>query len=97
MLAYWHYHVYSEYTNYLVQKKKLNTVKAATFGSELVTLRICKYFIVVLRYKLRVFGVILEGPAYVVFDNCGVVKNMSILELLIHKKQNVINYHSVHE
>ena len=45
--------------------KKYNTVEAATFGSELVVLRICKDLIFALRYKLQRFGVILEGLAYV--------------------------------
>ena len=43
------------------------------------------------------FGVILEVPAYVFCDNSGVVKNMIILESVIHKKHNVIKYHSVCE
>ena len=42
-------------------------VEAETFGSEFVTLYICKELIVVLRYKLRMFGVPLDGPAVLVF------------------------------
>ena len=40
-------------------------VEAAPFGSEFVTLRICKEFIVALRYRLRIFGVPIDGPANV--------------------------------
>ena len=54
------------------------TVKADTFGSELVVFRICMDLIVALRYKLRMFGVRLESPAYVFCDNHRVVNNMSI-------------------
>ena len=43
------------------------------------------------------FGVRLKGPAYVFYDDCGVVKNMSIPESVLHKKHNTNNYHSVHE
>ena len=43
--------------------KRQNTVEAATFGSELNALRICKEMIVALRYKLRMFGVPVDGPA----------------------------------
>ena len=43
------------------------------------------------------FGVRLEGPEYIFCDNRGVMKNMSILESLIHKKHDEINYHSVCE
>ena len=44
--------------------KKYNTVKVNKFGSELVALSICKDLTFVLRYKLWMFGVRLEGPAY---------------------------------
>jgi hypothetical protein len=35
--------------------KRQNTVEAATFGSKMVALQICKEFIVAMRYKLRMF------------------------------------------
>ena len=44
--------------------KRHNMVEAAMFGSELVAIRICKDLIVAQRYKLRIFGVRLEGPTY---------------------------------
>jgi hypothetical protein len=77
--------------------KRQNTVEAATFGSELVALRICKELIVALRYKLRMFGVPIDGPANVFCDNRGVVKNASIPESTLMKKHNAINYHAVRE
>jgi hypothetical protein len=77
--------------------KKQNTIEVATFGSEFVALRICKEMIVALRYKLRMFGVPIEGPANVFCDNRGVVKNASIPESTLMKKHNAINYHAVQE
>jgi hypothetical protein len=77
--------------------KRQNTVEAATFGSEFVALRICKELIVALRYKLRMFGVPIDGPANVFCDNRGVVKNASIPESTLMKKHNAINYHAVRE
>jgi hypothetical protein len=77
--------------------KRQNTVEAATFGSEFVALRICKELIVALRYKLRMFGVPIEGPTNVFCDNRGVVKNVSIPESTLMKKHNAINYHAVRE
>ena len=77
--------------------KRQNTVKSATFGSEFVALRICKDLIVALRYKLRMFGVPIDGPANVFCDNRGVVKNASIPESTLMKKHNAINYHAVRE
>jgi hypothetical protein len=72
-------------------------VEAATFGSEMVSLRICKEFIVAMRYKLRMFGVPIEGPANVFCDNRGVVKNTSMPESTLKKKHNAINFHAVRE
>jgi hypothetical protein len=43
------------------------------------------------------FGVELDGLANVVCDDCGVVKNVSIPELMLMKKHNAINYHVVRE
>jgi hypothetical protein len=77
--------------------KRQNTVEAATFGSEFVALRICKELIVTLRYKLRMFGVPIVGPANVFCDNRGVVKNASLPESTLSKKHNAINYHAVRE
>ena len=81
----------------IVYSKRQNTVEAATFGSEFVALRICKELIVALRYKLRMFGVPIEGPANVFCDNRGVVKNASVPESVLMKKHNAINYHAVRE
>ena len=46
-----------------------NTVEEATFGSEIVALRICTELIFALHYKLRMFGVLLDRPADVFCDN----------------------------
>ena len=70
-------------------------VEAATFGSEFVALRICKELIVALRYKLRMFGIPIEGPTNVFCDNHGVVLNSSRPESTLKKKHNAINYHVV--
>ena len=67
------------------------------FRSEFVVLRICKELIVALQYKLRMFGIPIDGPANVFCDNCGVVKNVSIPESTLMKKHNAINYHAVQE
>jgi hypothetical protein len=77
--------------------KRQNTVEAATFGSEFVALRICKELIVALRYKLRMFGVPIDGPANVFCDNRGVVLNASVPNSTLQKKHNSINYHAVRE
>ena len=77
--------------------KKQNTVESSSFGSEFVALRIAKEMIVALRYKLRMFGVPLRGPASILCDNQGVVKNASVPESALSKRHNAINYHAVRE
>ena len=77
--------------------KRQNTVESSTFGSELVSMRICRDLIVSLRYKLRMFGLNLQGPAYTYCDNAGVVKNVSVPQSVLHKRHNAINYHVIRE
>jgi hypothetical protein len=89
--------IYVQNAPILWYSKRQNTVEVATFGSEMVALRICKELIVAICYKLRMFGVEDDGPANVFCDNHGVVKNVSILELTLMKKHNAIYYHAVRE
>ena len=77
--------------------KKQNTVESSSFGSEFVALRTARDLIVGLRYKLRMFGVPLAGPANVLCDNAAVVKNTSIPQSVLTKRHNAINYHIVRE
>ena len=72
-------------------------MESSTFESELVALRIAREFIVALRYKLRIFGVPLDGPTDVICDNQGVVENTSLPQLTLGKKHNAVNYHVVRE
>ena len=46
-----------------------------------------------LRYKLRCFGIPVEGTAEVFCDNMSVVRNLSIPTSALNKKYNVIYYH----
>ena len=43
------------------------------------------------------FGVLIDGPVNVFCDNHSMVKNLSILEPMLLKKHNAINYHAVWE
>jgi hypothetical protein len=77
--------------------KKQNTVESSTFGLELVALQIAKDLIVALQIKLKMFGVLIDGPANVFCDNQGVVYHTLIPESTLNKKHNAINYHIVWE
>ena len=75
--------------------KRQNTVESSSFGSKFVALRAAKDMVVALRYKLRMFGVPIDGPANVFCDNNGVVKNTTIPESMLTKTHNAINYHAI--
>jgi hypothetical protein len=77
--------------------KRQNTVESSTFGSEFVALRTAVELIISLRYKLRMFGVHVDGPANVFCDNQGVVYNSTSPESVLTKKHNSICYHRVRE
>ena len=72
-------------------------MESSSFGSEFVALRAAKDMLVALRYKLRMFGVPIDGPANVFYDNNGVVKNTTTPESMLAKKHNAIDYHAVRE
>ena len=77
--------------------KRQNTVESSTFGSEFVALRICLELLEGLRYKLRMFGIPIDGPADVYCDNNSVVLSASVPTTMLNKKHNAICYHRVRE
>ena len=50
-----------------------------------------------LRYKLRMMGIPLSGPAYVYGDNMSVIHNTTTPESTLKKKHSSIAYHFVRE
>jgi hypothetical protein len=77
--------------------KKQNTVESSTFGSEFVAMRIAVEKIRALRYKLRMFGIPIEGPTSVLGNNESVVNSVSKMEARLNKKHNAICFHAVRE
>ena len=77
--------------------KRQNTVESSTYSSEFVALRIAAEKIIALRYKLRMFGIPIEGHANVFCDNEAVYKNASIAESTLKKKHNSVAFHKVRE
>ncbi len=73
--------------------KRTNTVESSTFGSELVAMRSAVDLIEGLRYKLRMFGIPIEGPTDIFCDNEAVTKNCGIPESTLKKKHHSIAYH----
>lgn len=67
-------------------------------GSEFVAMRIAVELVEALRYKLRMFGVPIEGRSTNVFcDNKAATKNAMHPESTLKKKDNAIAYHQTQE
>lgn len=77
--------------------KKMNSIETSTFGSEFMALKIATEIVQGLRYKLRMMGVPLDGPAHVCVDNQSVVYNTTLPESTLKKKSNAVAYHFVRE
>jgi len=77
--------------------KKQNTCESSTFGSEFVAMRIATERLRALRYKLRMFGIPIEGAATLLGDNESVVNSASKVEARLNKKHNAICFHTVRE
>ena len=77
--------------------KKQNTVEISTFGSEFIASRIAIELIESLRYKLRMFGVPLQGPTNLFMDNEAVYQNTSVPESTLKKKHLSCAYHRCRE
>jgi hypothetical protein len=77
--------------------KRQNTVESSTFGSEFVALKIATELLQGLRFKLRMMGIPMDGPANVFCDNKSVVINSSVPESTLKKKHVSICYHRVRE
>ena len=71
-----------------------NTVESSTFSSEFIAMKTCMESIVSLRFKLRMFGVPINGPADVMCDNQSVVSNSSCIDSSLNKRHNALAYHA---
>ena len=82
----------------LWHSKRQNTVEASTFGSEFqAMLKNAVELIESLRYKLRMFGVPIDGPTNVFCDNEAEYKNTLLPESVLKKKHHSIAYHRCRE
>jgi len=77
--------------------KRQNTIESSTFGSEFMAARTAVEMNDALRYKLRMFGIPIEGPSNGFCDNESVIKNATRPESTLQKKHNAIAYHKVRE
>ena len=89
--------IYANNAPIIWYSKRQNTVESSSFGSEYIALRICTEMVEALRYKLRCFGILIDGPAEVFNDNQSVVTNSSVPSSVLNKRHNAICYHRVRE
>ena len=77
--------------------KRQNNVETSTFGSEFTALKNAVELVEAIRYKLRMFGVPIEGPTNVLCDNELMYNNVSTPESVLKKKHHRIAYHLCRE
>ena len=91
------YVIYVNNAPILWYSKRQNTVESSTFGSELIAMRTVAETNDSLRYKLRMFGIPIEGESDVYCDNQSVVNSGTRPECVLSKKHLAICYHIVRE
>ena len=77
--------------------KRKNGVETSTFGSEFTAMKNSVELIGLLRYKLRMFGLPIDGSTDIFYDNEAVYKNASTPESQLSKKHHIILYHMSRE
>jgi len=77
--------------------KRQNTVESATFGSEFIALKTAIDQIDALRYKLRMFGIPIDGPTKIFCDNESVWQNSTHSDSTLRRKHTAIAYHRCRE
>ena len=77
--------------------KRQSTVESRTFGAEFCAMRAAVDLIEGLRYKLRMFGIPLEGSTNIYCDNEAVYKNTVLPESTLKKKHHSIAYNRCRE
>ena len=73
--------------------KRQNTVDASTFGSKFQATKNAVELIESLRYKLRMFGVPIEGPTNIFVTTKRYTKKTSLPKSTLKKKHHLITYH----
>ena len=75
--------------------KRQNTVGPSTLTSEFIALKACMERVIGIRFKLRMFGIPIDGTADILCDNQSVVNNSSRFESTLNKKHASMAYYAV--
>ena len=74
--------------------KRQNNVESSTFGAEFIAMRILVDILTSFRYKLRMFGVTIDGPVNIFCDYEAAMKRIMIADLTLKRKNVSISYHN---
>jgi hypothetical protein len=77
--------------------KRQSTVKSSTFGSKYIAMKTSVEMLQSLRYKLRSFGIRIDGPVTVFGDNKSVINSSQKPDATLTKMHNNIAYHKTRE
>ena len=77
--------------------KRQNSVETSTFGAEFTACRQAVELLKGLRYKLRMFGVPIDGATCMYCDNEAVYKNIAYPTSVLKKKMHSVSYHFCRE
>ena len=77
--------------------KRQPSVESSTFGAEFRAMKTAVEMVEALRYKLRMFGVPIDGPTNIFCDNEAVYQNTVVPESTLAKKHHSIAYHRCRE
>ena len=77
--------------------KRQGSVESSTYQAEFTAMKEATEYIRSLRYRLRMMGIPVEGPAYIYGDNQSVLANTTNPGSMLKKKCAAIAYHLVRE
>ena len=77
--------------------KRQTKVETSTFGSEFMAMDQAAEYLRGLRYKLRMFGITVNGPDFIYGDNQLVLVNLSSPESILKKKSQSMELHFIRE
>ena len=75
--------------------KKQTMCETSTYGSELVAMKQAAEYVKGLRYKLRMFGIPVNKPAFILGDNQSVLCNTTKPGSMLKKKAHAVSYHFI--
>jgi hypothetical protein len=91
------YIIYPNCAPILWMSKRQGTIKSLVFGAEFVAMKVRIEAARGPWYKLRMMGIQVNDPVYILGDNMSVIHNTSKPESVLKKKSNWICYHFIRE